>query len=597
MSPARLRLLGAGLGCLVFTAAVATFWPGVTGEFLNWDDRVNVVTNAGVHGLGRAQLAWMWSGVILGHYIPLTWMSFGLNYALGGLNPWGYHVLNLVLHGANAAIFYLVARRLLAAARPGGGDPDPAALLVGAAFAALLFAVHPLRVESVVWITERKDVLSGLFFLGAVLAYLKSVEGPARDRRWQVVSLAAFAASLLAKAAGMPLPALLLLLDVYPLGRARVLGWRRVLLEKIPWAVLGLAGALTALAAVYSGTAVTDYQRYGPGARLAMTAYTFVFYPARWFWPVQLVPLYELPMDVHLLAPRFLLPAVAFVAVTAGLVRLRRAWPAGLAAWTASVVMLLPISGAVHSGHQLAHDRYSYLSGLGLALLAGGGLARLLDARARGRISAVIARGVTAGAVLVVLVLAAGAWDQSKIWQDSETLWRWTTGIDPACAVCWNNLGTALTDQKRHPEAEVAYRRALELRPKRATVANNVATALYGQQKYAQAEEMLQVALRLDPGLTGALMNMGALRAQEGHYTEALRYFRKAYAGDPKFGDLARNYTLALVYEAGEQRNAGHRSEALALYQEALAVQPANAQAREGLDALSAGRPAGGARR
>ena len=246
MSPARLRLLGAGLGCLVFTAAVATFWPGVTGEFLNWDDRVNVVTNAGVHGLGRAQLAWMWSGVILGHYIPLTWMSFGLNYALGGLNPWGYHVLNLVLHGANAAIFYLVARRLLAAARPGGGDPDPAALLVGAAFAALLFAVHPLRVESVVWITERKDVLSGLFFLGAVLAYLKSVEGPARDRRWQVVSLAAFAASLLAKAAGMPLPALLLLLDVYPLGRARVLGWRRVLLEKIPWAVLGLAGALTA---------------------------------------------------------------------------------------------------------------------------------------------------------------------------------------------------------------------------------------------------------------------------------------------------------------------------------------------------------------
>jgi len=122
MSPARLRLLGAGLGCLVFTAAVATFWPGVTGEFLNWDDRVNVVTNAGVHGLGRAQLAWMWSGVILGHYIPLTWMSFGLNYALGGLNPWGYHVLNLVLHGANAAIFYLVARRLLAAASPVLGD-------------------------------------------------------------------------------------------------------------------------------------------------------------------------------------------------------------------------------------------------------------------------------------------------------------------------------------------------------------------------------------------------------------------------------------------------------------------------------------------
>ena len=597
MSGARLRILGAGLGCLVFAAAVATFWPGLTGEFLNWDDRENVVNNVGVHGLGRPQLAWMWSGIILGHYIPLTWMSFGLNYALGGLNPWGYHVLNLLLHGANAALFYLVARRLLAAARPGGGDPDPAALLVGAAFAALLFAVHPLRVESVVWITERKDVLCGLFFLSAVLAYLKAAGSPALDRRWQVVSLAAFAAALLAKAAAMPLPALLLLLDVYPLGRARALGRRRVLLEKIPWAVLGLAGALTALVAVFSRTAVTDYHRYGPGARLAMTAYSFIFYPARWFWPVQLVPLYELPIDVHLLAPRFLLPAVAFVAVTAGLVALRRTWPAGLAAWTASVVMLLPISGAVHSGHQLAHDRYSYLSGLGLALVAGGGLARLLDARARGRIGAVIARSVTLGAMLVVLVLAAGAWDQSKIWQDSETLWRWTTGIDPACAICWNNLGTALTDQKRHPEAEAAYRRALELRPNRATVVTNVATALYGQQKFAQAEEMLRVALRLDPGLTGALMNMGALRAQEGHYTEALHYFRKAYAGNPKFADLARNYALALVYEAGEQRKAGRRLETMALLQEALAVQPANEQAQEALDALLAGRPAPGPRR
>ncbi len=597
MSGARLRLLGAGLGCLVFAAAVATFWPGVTGEFLNWDDRDNVVNNAGVHGLGRAQLAWMWSGVILGHYIPLTWMSFGLNYALGGLNPWGYHVLNLLLHGSNAALFYLVARRLLAAARASDGQPDQAALALGAAFAAVLFAVHPLRVESVVWITERKDVLCGLFFLGAVLAYLKAVEGRALDRRWQAVSLAAFAASLLAKAAAMPLPALLLLLDAYPLGRARALGWRRILLEKIPWAILGTAGALLALAAVYSGTSVTDYQRYGPGARLAMTVYTFVFYPARWFWPMQLLPLYELPAEVRLLAPRFLLPAVAFLVVSAALVALRRAWPAGLAAWTASIAMLLPISGAVHSGHQLAHDRYSYLSGLGLALLAGGGLSRLLDAQARGRLSRVIARSVTAGAVLVVVALAAGAWDQSKVWQDSETLWRWSTEMDPSCAICWNNLGTALTDQKRHPEAEVAYRRALELRPNRATVANNVATALYGQGKYAQAEEMLQVALRLDPRLTGALTNMGALKAQDGHYTEALRYFRKAYAGDPKFRDLAGNYALALVYEADAQRKAGHQSEASALYQEALAVQPANAQAREGLEALSAGRPAGGVRR
>jgi len=250
--------------------------------------------------------------------------------------------------------------------------------------------------------------------------------------------------------------------------------------------------------------------------------------------------------------------------------------------------MLLPISGAVHSGHQLAHDRYSYLSSLGLALLFGGGLTWLLNARARGRVSPIIARSVAGGAALVVLVLAIGAWDQSKVWQDSETLWRWATGIDPQCSICWNNLGTSLTDQKRHAEAEAAYRRALSLRPNRASVVNNVATALYGQQKYAEAEEMLKTALKLDPALTGALTNMGALKAQAGHYAEALTYFRPAYARDPQFADLAKNYALALTYEGTEQKKAGRRLEAMALYQEALAVLPGDVEARRQLDALTA---------
>ena len=236
MTGARARLLVSGLGCLVFAAAVVTFWPGVSGNFLNWDDRDNVVNNPGVHGLGRAQIQWMWSGVILGHYIPLTWTSFGLNYVLGGLNPRGYHLLNLLLHGANAVLFFLIARRLITLARPGGVEPGSVSLALGAAFSALLFAVHPLRVESVVWITERKDVLCGLFFLGAVLAYLKAVESDTLDRRWQIVSLASFAAALLSKAAAMPLPAMLILLDVYPLRRARgAAGWRRILGSVTSW--------------------------------------------------------------------------------------------------------------------------------------------------------------------------------------------------------------------------------------------------------------------------------------------------------------------------------------------------------------------------
>jgi tetratricopeptide (TPR) repeat protein len=242
----------------------------------------------------------------------------------------------------------------------------------------------------------------------------------------------------------------------------------------------------------------------------------------------------------------------------------------------------------VHSGHQLAHDRYSYLSGLGFAALAGGGLARLLDARSRGRVSAVIARSVLAGAAAVLLVLAVGAWDQTKVWQDSETLWRWSVNLDPDCSICWNNLGTSLTAQNRHPEAEEAFRKAFALRPKRATVASNIATALYGQKKVREAEEMLRLALSLDENDTGALANLGAVYSQEGKYAESLPYYRQAFAQDPGFAGLAPNYSLALVARAAEERRAGRTLVAKVLLQEALAVNPGDAEARRQLQALLA---------
>jgi Flp pilus assembly protein TadD len=590
MSRARALLLRLGAPSLVFAAAVVAFLPALRAGFVNWDDYDNVVNNAGVHGLGRTQLVWMWTGVVLGHWIPLTWMSFGVNYALGGLEPRGYHLLNLLLHGANAALFFLVARRLLGAAGAAAGP----ALTLGAAFAALLFAVHPLRVESVVWVTERKDVLSGLFFMLSVLFYLRAAEGPTLRRGFTYASLAAFAAALLSKVSVMPLPALLLLMDVYPLRRVRAVGWRRSIVEKLPWAVLAAAGAGMALKVVLTSTQVTGYQAYGLGARLAMTAYTFMFYPARWLWPVELIPLYELPLEVHLTAPRFLLPAVAFVAVTAALVALRRVFPGGLAAWTLSVIMLLPISGLVHSGRQLAHDRYSYLSGLGFALLAGAGIARVADARSRGRLSAVVSGSVLAGAAAVILVLGAGAWDQSRIWQDSESLWRWAVAIDPDCASCWNNLGTALLGQGRAPEAETAFRRAFALRPKRPDLASNVAAALDLQRRYAEAEEMLGRALRLEPSFTAALANLGAVYAQQGRYAESLPYYRQAFAQDPRFENLAPNFVLALLNRAAEEERSGRVPAAMALLQEALAVRPGDAEARRRLQALEAERARAG---
>ncbi len=363
------------------------FLPALRGEFLNWDDSVNFVANPYYRGLGWPQIQWMLGATLMGHYIPVTWLSFGLNYALGGMNPWGYHLGNLVLHAANATLVYLIARRLLAAAQGGGSQRGRTAgpIVVAGAFAALVWGIHPLRVESVAWITERRDVLCGLFFLLAVLAYLKALDAGGRPRPiWRALSLAAFAAALLSKAAAMPLPAVLLLLDFYPLRRWDA-GWKRLAIEKILYAVLAAATAVVALIALPRGAGVTSYESYGVAARIGMVAYSFIFYPVKFILPVRLSPMYELPGRVDLASWPFL-PALLGVAwVTAALVLARARWPGGLAAWTYSALMVLPVSGVVHAGSQLVNDRYSYLSGIGFAVLAGAGVLGVLRLRERGR--------------------------------------------------------------------------------------------------------------------------------------------------------------------------------------------------------------------
>jgi hypothetical protein len=323
------RLLPLVIGIL----SVVAFLPALGGQFLTWDDDVNFLTNESYRGLGWTQIRWAFSNVRMGHCIPFTWLSLSVNYVAGGMNPWGYHLVSLLVDAANAILFYLVARRLLAAARDGGRQAArrDALLAGGAAAAALVLALHPLRVESVAWITERRDVLSGLFFLAAILAYLRGVEaGEHLEPWWRTYSLSLFTGGLLSKASVMTLPAVLVL-DVYPL-RRDAFTWRRLGAEKAAYWALALAGAAGALLALrLSGLRITPYVAYGPEARLAMVAYSFWFYPSTSVWPVRLSPMYELPARLDLLSLRFLLPVIGLVAVTTLLVLLRKRWPRGLA--------------------------------------------------------------------------------------------------------------------------------------------------------------------------------------------------------------------------------------------------------------------------
>jgi tetratricopeptide (TPR) repeat protein len=595
----------------IVVLSIAAFLPALHGQFVNWDDQANFVANDAYRGLGWAQLKWMWTGTLLGHYIPLTWMTLGLNYALGGMNPWGYHLGNLLLHAANALVLYFLALRLLRLSLSWSASSLPlpsgkrarvrgdTRLYLGAAFAALIFSLHPLRVESVAWATERRDVLYALFFLLSALFYLRSVEPENQGGRgWRIASLAAFLAGLLSKSAAMTLPAALLVMDVYPLRRVNRDNWKRVVIvEKIPYAVLAGAGAVMAVIAVRIGAVVTPYSEYGVPARIAMTFYSFWFYPWKWMWPVGLSPLYELPPHLDPLAARFLVPAAGVIVVTAGLIALRRRWPGGLAAWAFSALMILPVSGAVHAGYQLAHDRYSYVSGLGLAVLAGGALAWALGLAQRRQLDRWVAPAMLVTAAAALALLGAGSWEQTKTWKDSETLWRDALALDPECMICHNNLGSALLEQKQYRDAEAEYRWALALRPGRGPTHNNLGTALVFQERYAEAEAEFKEALRLQPTLTGARANLGAVYGRQDRYDDAVTLLREAYREKPDFPDLRRHLGQALRGRGAELGRAGSTAAALALFQEAVKIWPDDADTWSflGQTLVREGKPAEGA--
>jgi Flp pilus assembly protein TadD len=527
-------LLRQRLATLVFWITVAAFLPALSGEFLDWDDSVNFVGNPYYRGLDGPHLRWMFTTTLMGHYIPLTWMSLGLNYVLGGMSPWGYHVGNLLLHATNAMLVYLIARRLLAAGGSGGsqaGRGEPAVCWAGA-LAALAFGVHPLRVESVAWITERRDVLSGMFFLLAVLAYLKSVEGGGAVRPdWRWLSLAAFLAAVLAKASAMPLPAVLLLLDVYPLRRGRS-GWKRLLVEKGPHAALAVATAVVALVALPRGTAVTSYARYGAAARVGMVAYSLMFYPIKFAWPMHLSPMYELPARVDLGAWPFLPAALGVGVVTGALVLGRHRWPGGLAAWTYSGLMVLPVSGIVHSGSQLVNDRYSYLSGLAFAMVAGSALLWALRLREQARASAGTVSVLAGGAFLIILMLGTATWTQARVWHDSETLWRWAVDMDPACSLCQGNLGAAIISDRsglgRLEEAEAHLRRAIELRPDSPNPYFNLGNLFLVRKQYDKAEDAFRRYGELWPFSGKGAGRLGLLDILRGRYAEAIPLLERA---------------------------------------------------------------------
>src|SRR2546422_447303 len=538
---------------LVVLCTLAAFLPTLQNHFVNWDDDKNFLDNHHYRGLTWQQLSWMWT-THLGHYIPLTWMTLGMDYLLWGMNPVGYHLTSLLLHATSAVVFFFLARRFLTLALPRASGRGHA-LTVSAGFAALVFAIHPLRVESVAWATERRDVLSGLFYLLTILLYLRASERGERGRGWYWGTVGLFACALLSKAMAVSVPVVLLILDVYPLRRlGGSTGWwsepaRRVYVEKIPFVLLAAAASAIAVMAQLSVHVAASLDHLSMLARLAISAYGVSFYLWKMVVPVNLSPLYELSPNLNPWAARFILSYGVVLAVTAIVLALRRQLPGLPAAWLAYIVVLLPVLGIVQSGPQIAADRYTYLAGLGWAILAGAGLLSCWRSSRRSKTGTPATLLLAGIALCVVVGLGVLTWNQVQVWHDSESLWAHTLAIDSNSSLVHNNFGYELDRRGKLAEAIEHYRQALRIKPDYALAHTHRGAALGRQGKPAEAIDHYRQALRIKPDDALAHTNWGVELAQQGKLAEAIDHFREALRIKPDDALAHRNLGLALTQQ------------------------------------------------
>jgi tetratricopeptide (TPR) repeat protein len=506
----------AGLTALVFSRSLGL-------GFVGWDDGVLLVTNPAFRGLGWSQLRWMIGNTLLGHYVPVTWLSFAADHEVWGLRPAGYHLTNVLLHAANAGLVSVLAARLLERAT----SWPLAVCRLGAVSAALLWALHPLRVEAVSWVTGRRDVLSGFLLLLALTAYLRAAaaEGP-RRRQWLVATAAACGLALGSKAIVMTVPAALVALDVYPLRRlpADVVRWgdrafRAVWLEKVPLVVLAGAAAAASAVAVPRGA---GYLMLGVSAWLGKVAVSLAHPLWKTAWPLSLSPLYELPRQVHLGGTEYWAGGLLVAGISVAALALRRRWPAAITAWVWYLAFLAPVTAMAHAGPQLTADRYSYLPSLSLSVLAGALAAAGVQAARSGHVPSGAGPGVLVVTTLVLAGLAGLTWQQQGIWRDNGTLWAHAVRATPDCVRCHVNLGSWLSEQGRLSDAIAHYQRALQLDPSRVELDTNIGLALVRLGRPGEAVSRYERALARHPDRVPVRVSLAAALVASGRLPDAV---------------------------------------------------------------------------
>jgi hypothetical protein len=533
----------ASLVLLAIAVAVA-FAPAVQNGFVTLDDGEYILDNAALRAPLPELIRWSATTFHAGNWHPLTWVSHALDVRLFGLDPRGHHLVNVLLHAANTLLL------CLALAQMTGSRGRSLAV-------ALLFGLHPLRVESVAWASERKDLLAAFFCLLALLAHVAHRRRPGRGRYPAMLLL--YAAALLSKPSAVAFPVMMLLLDSWPLGGGSraggVPGWRRWAWVVPLFLMAAGAGVLT-LAAQRHGGAVSTLADVPPGARLAAAAVNLASYPAMLFVPFGLsaVRPFATPSGGTVA-----LALAALAGVTAGTWWVRRRLPSPAVGWGWCLAATLPVSGLLQAGLQSVADRYTYLAHAGLLA----GLAWAIPAPP-GRRAGRYAAAAVAGAAILLGGLTFG---QTTVWRDSLALYGHAVRVGPGNWLAHFLHGGALADAGRREEAAAEWARAAELNPGYAPAHHNLAIWLEDAGRTTAAEAAYRRAVAADPGYLPSQSNLGGLLVATGRAVEGYEWYRRVALADP--ASASARYNLGYALEA-----LGRPGDALAEYLAAARLDP-----------------------
>jgi tetratricopeptide (TPR) repeat protein len=492
---------------IAFLITFTVMWPCVHNDFTRWDDDVYLTELAKHPRLSWETLRWAFTTAQPFYYQPLTWLTHVLDYQFFGMRAAGHHFVSILLHACNAGIAVFVVRMLT--------GNLPVAIGVG-----IFFGIHPLQVESVAWMAERKNLLCAFFFLLAVCAYL-------RGRLWTTTGLGI--AALLSKPMGVSLLPVLLVLDYFPLKRYQQTTWRRLIAEK--WVLIIFTIGIALITVHAQKNALMEYEALNAPQRALVAVRGSIFYLWKLAWPSWLSPYYPIGGDLSLRNPDFWVPLGLFVLITGVAI-----WKRGavLAAWLIYVALVLPVSGLMQSGSQAVADRFAYLPIIAVLVLIGQGVALVWNRL----------HSITHGAIAVLLISYAGfetarAREQIEVWTNEATLWRAVLTHYPKSGVANLHMAHVYLRRGEFLEAQLHAEQAARVFHDDPLVRATLGAVYLKTRRYDDAAVELQAALQLESSLPAARYNLACAYAQLGRYDDSWRELQQAIQTEPSYATLA----------------------------------------------------------